>query len=112
MNKKDGRAIPHAVREEIRKRAVSRVLAGESPAAVIEAPAIRMVSDCAEDIVVEHSAPNGRHFSVRDMIAAAEETDRQARPTSEWFEGIDVHHVYLEGIHLEEDGLWVISYGS
>ena len=37
MNKKDGRAIPHAVREEIRKRAVSRVLAGESPAAVIEA---------------------------------------------------------------------------
>ena len=37
MNRKDGRAIPHAVREEIRKRAVSRVLAGESPAAVIEA---------------------------------------------------------------------------
>ena len=37
MNKMEGREIPHAVREEIRKRAVSRVLAGESPAAVIEA---------------------------------------------------------------------------
>ena len=30
MEKKDGRALPHAVREEIRKRAVSRVLDGES----------------------------------------------------------------------------------
>lgn len=31
MKKKDGRTLPHAVREGIRKRAVSRVLAGESP---------------------------------------------------------------------------------
>jgi DNA invertase Pin-like site-specific DNA recombinase len=36
MEKKDGRALPHAVREEIRKRAVSRVLNGESPEVVIE----------------------------------------------------------------------------
>ena len=36
MEKKDGRALPHAVREEIRKRAVSRVLDGESPEVVIE----------------------------------------------------------------------------
>ena len=36
MEKKDGRALPHAVREEIRKRAVSRVLAGESPEEVID----------------------------------------------------------------------------
>ena len=36
MEKKDGRALPHAVREEIRKRAVSRVLAGESPEVVID----------------------------------------------------------------------------
>lgn len=37
MRKRDGRALPHAVREEIRKRAVQRVLAGESPETVIEA---------------------------------------------------------------------------
>jgi transposase len=36
MEKKDGRALPHAVREQIRKRAVSRVLDGESPEVVIE----------------------------------------------------------------------------
>lgn len=37
MTKKDGRALPHSVREEIRKRAVAQVLAGESPEAVIDA---------------------------------------------------------------------------
>ena len=36
MEKNDGRALPHAVREEIRKFAVSRVLAGESPEVVID----------------------------------------------------------------------------
>ncbi len=34
---KDGRALPHSVREEIRKRAVARVIAGESPESVIKA---------------------------------------------------------------------------
>ncbi len=37
MEKKDGRALPHAVREEIRKRAIARVMSGESPELVIEA---------------------------------------------------------------------------
>lgn len=37
MKKKDGRKISHAAREEIRKRAVERVLNGESPEAVISA---------------------------------------------------------------------------
>lgn len=37
MTKKDGRALPHALREEIRKRAVERVLLGESPEQVIAA---------------------------------------------------------------------------
>ena len=37
MKKRDGRALSHAVREEIRKRAVERVLLGESPEEVIAA---------------------------------------------------------------------------
>lgn len=37
MKKKDGRALPHAVREKIGKRAVERVLAGESPEEVLGA---------------------------------------------------------------------------
>jgi len=36
MNKQDGRALSHSVREEIRKRAVARVLDGESPEEVIK----------------------------------------------------------------------------
>jgi len=36
MKKQDGRALSHSAREEIRKRAVARVLDGESPEAVIK----------------------------------------------------------------------------
>jgi hypothetical protein len=34
----DGRAFPHAARDEIRNRAVSRAWTAQSPAAMIEAP--------------------------------------------------------------------------
>jgi hypothetical protein len=61
---------------------------------------------------ISHSAPNGVHFTVRDMLAAVEETERQTRGESEWFEGVDVHHVFFEGIHLGEDGVWEIHWGS
>ena len=31
---------------------------------------------------------------------------------SEWFGGVDVHHVFFEGIHLADDGVWDIYWGS
>jgi hypothetical protein len=57
-------------------------------------------------------APNGVHFTVRDLLSCVEETERQARPSSVWFDGIDVHHVFFEGLGLEEDGVWRIDWGS
>ena len=60
---------------------------------------------------VEHQAPDGRRFTVRDLLAAVEETERQTRADSDWFEGIGVHHVFFEGIWWS-DGAWVIHWGS
>jgi hypothetical protein len=75
------------------------------------APAIRMRNCRVPDVVVEHSSPDGNAFTVRDLAAAVEETDRRARGDTEWFGGIDVHHVYFEGIR-DVDGVWEIHWGS
>jgi hypothetical protein len=61
---------------------------------------------------VEHHAPNGEFFTVRDMIRAVEETERQTRGNSEWYDGVDVHHIFFEGIRANDDGTWSIRWGS
>ena len=74
---------------------------------------IRLRSEEGE--AVSHAAPNGQFFTVRQLLAAVEETERQTRDQSEWLGGVDVHHVYFEGIHPDEDGeegVWQICWGS
>jgi hypothetical protein len=61
---------------------------------------------------IRHAAPNGVHFTVRELLAAVEETERQTRGASDWFDGVDVHHVFFEGIQLGDDGVWAIRWGS
>ena len=77
---------------------------------VIRSPKVRMRGE--SDLVVEHVAPDGLQFTVRDLARAIEETERRGRPESQWLGGIDVHHVYFEGIELQEDGVWLICWGS
>ncbi|MFD6162321.1 hypothetical protein ACFWF7_39130 [Nocardia sp. NPDC060256] len=61
---------------------------------------------------VEHRAPNGKWFTVRDLVAAVGETERSTRQQSQWFDGVDVHHIFFEGIHEGDDGVWEIYWGS
>ncbi|MCA9621271.1 MAG: hypothetical protein KC731_19750 [Myxococcales bacterium] len=61
---------------------------------------------------VGHAAPNGATFSLRELLQAIEATERETRGQSDWFDGIDVHHVFFEGLHLADDGAWQISWGS
>jgi hypothetical protein len=61
---------------------------------------------------VTHHAPNGVHFTVRDLFDAVLETERQTRDDSEWFDGVDVHHVFFQGIHVDKGGLLRTSWGS
>ena len=64
------------------------------------------------DVVVEIQSANGAGFTVKELAAAITETERRGRGSSEWLGGIDTHHVYFEGIELEEDGVWCINWGS
>ncbi len=60
---------------------------------------------------VRHTQPDCE-FTVRDVLEAVEETERQTRGQTAWFGGIDVHHVYFEGFDGEEDDVWLIGWGS
>jgi hypothetical protein len=60
---------------------------------------------------VRIAAPNEDYFAVQDLIAAVEETEKRTRAQSEWFGGIDAHHVFFEGIR-EDEGVRQISWGS
>lgn len=77
---------------------------------VLRAPTIRLRGEGAG--VVEHAAPNGRWFTTRELAAAIAETERQTRGDTDWFGGVDVHHVFFEGIELDDDGMWSINWGS
>ena len=82
---------------------------------VFEAPTIRLRGEADHpDAVVEHAAPDGRGFTVRQLLTAVEETERQTRGRSEWFGGVDISHVYFEGLEPAEtgDGSWQILWGS
>jgi hypothetical protein len=65
-----------------------------------------------DEELVRHRAPDGICFTLRDVLAAVEETERQTRGASDWQGGIDVHHVFFEGIYLEDNDIWTIHWGS
>jgi hypothetical protein len=77
---------------------------------VLREPRLRMRGE--SESAVEHAAPDGRAFTVRDLAAAVEETERRSRDDSEWLGGVDAHHVFFEGIDREDDGVWTIRWGS
>jgi hypothetical protein len=85
---------------------------GEWSRVVLPTGRIRMRNSRVRDVVVEHTSRSGGTFTVRDLASAIEETERQARGSTEWLGGVDVHHVYFEGIELDETGTWSVSWGS
>jgi hypothetical protein len=73
-------------------------------------PEIRLRGNSGDPVL--HKAPNGRHFTVQELLLAIEETERRTRGESNWFGGIDVHHIYFEGIRPIANDVWSISWGS
>jgi hypothetical protein len=83
----------------------------EGQRVVLRAPSIHLQNLDAERRV-EHRAPDGSAFTVRDLIAAIVETERQVRSDTRWVGGVDVHHVFFEGIEQSPDGTWQVAWGS
>lgn len=51
-------------------------------------------------------------FTVGELFYNIIELEKIARPQSDWFDGIDAHHVYFEGLHRCSDGSYEIFWGS
>lgn len=79
---------------------------------VLRSPQIRMRDIRTPDTCIEAAAPNGTSFTVRDLDTAIERTELHCRASSNWLDGIDVHHVYFEGMTLGSDGVWEVHWGS
>lgn len=78
---------------------------------VIPEAHLRMASGVARQLVIEHTAPNPRGFDVRALCDALAKTEHVGRQQTEWFGGIDVHHVTFEGLTREGD-VWIVNWGS
>jgi len=65
------------------------------------------------DKCITHHAPNNKNFTVKDLVKAIEKTELLTRgdDSAEWFGGIDVHHIFFEGLTYE-DGYFDIHWGS
>jgi len=51
-------------------------------------------------------------FRAGDLLLAIEEHERLTRGNTEWFGGIDCHHIYFEGLHKQADGSYRVEWGS
>jgi hypothetical protein len=51
-------------------------------------------------------------FTVAEVVKIIEKFERIDRPKSEWFGGIDCHHIFFEGIHQEAGNSFYVRWGS
>ena len=71
-------------------------------------PILQLLSESGE--IFDYAAPDSKQFTVRDLVAAIEQHEFHTRNAT-WFGGIDVHHVFFEGIHWENNA-WIVAWGS
>ena len=51
-------------------------------------------------------------ITLRDLQTAIELHEEQVRSKTEWFGGVDIHHIFFEGLTLLDDGSYNVSWGS
>ena len=83
-----------------------------------EADGLRLVAEKCKYIVVDPPRPEGAKgriyrrdngvWRVRDIMCAILDTERHVRPRTEWFGGVDAHHVFIDYIDCRNG---VVSYG-
>lgn len=73
-------------------------------------PSVTLQNDSGKQVT--HRASNGAHFTVRELLNAVEETERKLRAETEWLGGVDVHHIYFEGIEPIGPATFQILWGS
>lgn len=53
------------------------------------------------------------YFTIQEIVRRIIQFEKLDRPKTSWFGGVDCHHIYFEGIHLNRDKAgYGISWGS
>lgn len=84
--------------------------AAELDSVALRQPRVVLVAESGHQVA--HDAPNHEFFTVRDLVDAVEQTERKLRGESEWFGGVDVHHIYFEGLEPVGPATFQVLWGS
>lgn len=76
----------------------------------IKAKSINIKSET--DQIIKFIAPNGKYFTFKDLEKIVKTVEKKTRGNTEWFGGIDCHHIFFEGIHKVKKGLYQLHWGS
>ena len=65
----------------------------------------------SDETITKVEAPNGKIFTVQDLVDAVVAIERNERPKRQWFGGIDCHHIFFEGSGDRERGEVLVHRG-
>ena len=68
--------------------------------------------EIADSTKMEFTAKNEEYFTFQELLDNILIFEKEDRPKTLWFGGIDCHHRFFEGIHIQENGSFRISWGS
>ncbi|KAJ3038263.1 hypothetical protein HDV00_000860 [Rhizophlyctis rosea] len=68
--------------------------------------------DGDHDETMRLEAEDAKGFSVRELVQCVERWEQVDRVRSEWFGGVDCHHVFFEGVEVDEEGIARVCWGS
>jgi hypothetical protein len=75
-------------------------------------PSITFYDDCT-NYEATFPAPAGQvYFTVSDLLNTLVAWEQQNRPRTEWFGGMDIHHVFFEGLEPNAEGKYYVAWGS
>ncbi|KAJ3048900.1 hypothetical protein HK097_010108 [Rhizophlyctis rosea] len=78
----------------------------------LDAPEITFRSEAEGEPKKTFRAANGKWFSVRELVGVVEKWEQEDRVRSDWFGGVDAHHIFFEGVEIGDDGFAFVAWGS
>ena len=72
---------------------------------------ITLVNSATETELQFHS-DNEQYFTVQELVDKIMEFEKIDRPKTDWFGGIDAHHIFYEGLHKKDEHIYSVMWGS
>lgn len=69
-------------------------------------------AEMADSSKMTFTAKNGEYFTFQELLDNVLTFEKEDRPKTLWFGGVDCHHTFFEGLHLQDNGCYRISWGS